>query len=32
MSKAQADKLGGVIERQCIALQSDNSTDVSVEY
>ena len=32
VSKAQCDKMGGVLERQCIAVKSANSTDVSVEY
>jgi hypothetical protein len=32
MSKAQVDKLGGVIDRQFIALQSNNSTDVGVDW
>jgi hypothetical protein len=32
VSKAQCDKLGGVLDRQCIAVQSANSTDISVEY
>jgi hypothetical protein len=32
VSKAQCDKLGGVVVRQFIAVQSANSTDVSVEY
>jgi hypothetical protein len=32
MSAAQLTNLGGVVERQFVALQSDNSTDVSVDY
>ena len=32
VSAAQLTKLGGVVERQFVALQSDNSTDVSVDY
>jgi hypothetical protein len=32
MSQAQLTKLGGVVERQFVALQSANSTDVGVDY
>ena len=32
MSSAQCLAFGGIINRQCIAVQSANSTDVGVEY
>jgi hypothetical protein len=32
MSAAQLLKLGGIVERQFIALQSNDSTDVGVDY
>lgn len=32
MSKAQVDKLGGVVDRQFIAIQSDDSTDIGVDW
>lgn len=32
MSSAQCLAFGGIINRQCIAVQSANSTDVGVDY